>query len=107
MSSESRLLVAQPDPADVARLAVDHALEVEAAEDQALVRGVELRDPARGLVDHRVPLDQAALVAQLPAVLALAGQLLRVAGGLLQLEVDPVDERLLGVNLLFDQLVVQ
>ena len=88
--------VAQPDPADVARLPVDGVLHVEAPEDQALVGGVELRDPARGLVDHRVPFDQAALVSELAAVLALAGQLLCVAGRLLQLEVDPVDERLFG-----------
>ena len=80
--------VAQPDPADVARLPVHAVLHVEAPEDQALVGGVELRDPARGLEDHRVPLDQAALVAQLAAVLALPGQLLGVAGRLLQLEVD-------------------
>ena len=104
--------VAQPDPADVARLPVHAVLHVEAAEDQALVGGVELRDPARGLEDHRVPLDQAALVAQLAAVLALPGQLLCVAGGLLQLEVDPVDESLLGLDLpinqvSFDQCVVQ
>ena len=40
------------------------------------MRGVELRDPARGLEDHRVPLDEAALVAQPAAVVALPGQLL-------------------------------
>ena len=82
-------------------------LQVEAAEDQPLVGGVELRDPLRGLVDHRVALDEAALVPELAAVLALAGQLPCVAGGLLQLEVDPVDERLLCFYLLLDQLVVQ
>jgi hypothetical protein len=106
------VLVAQPDPADVARLAVDAVLQVEAAEDQPFVRGVELRDPARGLEDHGVALDQATLVTQLAAVLPLPSQLLRVASGLLQLEVDPVDEGLLGLDLplnqiSFDQLVVQ
>ena len=67
------MLVAQPDPADVARLAVDGPLQVEPAEDQPFVRRVELRDPLRGLVDHRVALDQPALVLELAAVLALLG----------------------------------
>ena len=72
--------VAQADPADVARLRVHLVAHVEAAEDQPLVRGVQLRDPARGLEDHRVPLDEAALVAQPAAVVALVGQPLRSLG---------------------------
>ena len=77
ISSESRLVVAQADPADVARLrgSIDR-VEVEAAEDQALVGGVELGDPLGGLEDHRVALDEAALVPQPAAAVALAGQLL-------------------------------
>ena len=100
------VLVAQPDPADVARRPVDTALQVEAAEDQPLVGSIELRDPLRRLVDHCVTLDQAALVLEPAAVLALAGQLPSVAGRLLQLAVDPVDELLLSPDLALDQLVV-
>ena len=91
--------VAEPDPADVARLPVDVVLHVEAPEHQALVGGVELRDPARGLVDHRVALDQAALVAEPAAVWPSRASCCAAAAGLLQLEVDPVDERLFGVDL--------
>ena len=98
--------VAQPDPADVAGLAVHLGLQVEAAEDQPLVGSVELRDPPRGLVDHGVPLDQAALVAQPAAVVSLLGQLLGSPRRLLQLEVDPVHERLLASNLLLGRILL-
>jgi hypothetical protein len=74
------VVVAQPDPPDVARLRVDPLVQVEPAEHQPLVRGVELGDPARRLEDHRVALDQAALVAQGAAAVTLARQVAGVAG---------------------------
>ena len=97
--------VAQPDPADVAGLGVELLLHVEAAEDQALVGGVELRDPLRGLEDHGVALDQATLVAEPAAVVALAGQRLRGGRRLGQLAVDAVDELLLPSDFALDELL--
>lgn len=99
------VVVAQPDAADVARLGVDLGLEVEAAEDQPLVGGVELGDPLGRLEDHRVALDESALVAQPAALVALGRQLLGRLAGVLQLPVHAVDERLLVSDLPLDQLI--
>ena len=74
------MLVTQADPADVARLGVQLLAQVEAPEDQPLVRGVELRDPLGGLEDHRVALDEAALVAESSSSVALARELLGRGG---------------------------
>ncbi len=98
------VLVAQPDPADVARLGVELGTQVEAAEDQALVRGVELGDPLGGLEDHGVALDQATLVAEPAAFVALARQLLRGPGRAGQLHVHAVHEGLLLSHLVLDEL---
>ena len=81
--------------------------QVEPAEDQALVGGVERGDPARGLEDHGVALDQAALVAESAAVVPLACQRSGVARGLLQLDVDAIDERLLRGELCRQHIVCQ
>jgi hypothetical protein len=97
--------VAQPDPADVARLGVELLAQVEPAEDQALVGGVELGDPPRGLEDHGVALDEPALVAQAAAPVALAREGLGRAGRALQLDVDAVDDRLLGCDLALGELI--
>ena len=99
------VVVAQADPADVPRLGVDGRSHVEAAEDQALVRGVELRDPLRGLEDHGVALDETALVTEPATGVALLGELLRRLPGALQLPVNPVHERLLRRHLAIDQLI--
>ena len=99
------LVVAQPDPADVARLGVALGPQVEPAEDQALVGGVELSEPARGLVDHRVALDEPALVAEPAAVVPLAGELLGGEAGPLELAVHAVDERLLVRDLALHELL--
>ena len=88
------VVVAQADAADVARR-LARVLEVEPPEDQALVRGVEGGDPPGGLEDHRVALDEAALVPEPRPAVALAGQRLGGAGGVLELAVDAVDEALL------------
>jgi len=53
--------VTEPDPSDVAGFTGD---EVEPAEHQALVRGVQGGDALGGLEDHGVALDQPALVSQ-------------------------------------------
>ena len=66
--------------------------------------GVELGDPLRGLEDHGVALDEAALVAQPAALVTLLGELPRGLGRHLQLLVDPVHERLLASDLALDQL---
>ena len=99
------VLVAQADPADVARLGVDVLVEVEPPEDQPLVGGVELRDPPGGLEDHGVALDQAALVAEPAAAVALPGQLLGSPGRHPELHVDPVDDGLLTGDLVLDELI--
>src|SRR5690606_24508268 len=93
------VLVAQPEPADVAGFVVELRVEVEATEHQPLVRGVERRQPARRLVDHGVALNQAALVPQARAVVALAGELLRTACGRLEPGMHQVDEALFGRDL--------
>ena len=67
--------------------------QVEAPEHQALVGGVELRHPLRGLEDHRVALDEPALVAEASPVMTFAGQLGSGLGRLVELDVHPVDER--------------
>ncbi len=78
--------------------------QVEAAEDQPLVRGVELRDPLRGLEHHGVTLDQATLVAQPATPVALPGQLLGSLRRRRELDVDLVDEGLLAGDLVLDEL---
>ena len=71
------VVVAQADAADVARVGVELGPQVETPEHQALVGGVELRHPLGGLEDHRVALDETALVAQTAPVVTFAGQLLQ------------------------------
>ena len=93
------VLVTQADPTDVPRRGVELGAHVETAEDQPLVRGVELGDPLGGLEDHRVALDQPALVTEAAALVTLTRQLLGGRGRLLQLDVDPVDEGLFGRDL--------
>ena len=97
--------VAQPDPADVARLGVALGAQVEPAEDQSLVGGVELGDAACGLEDHGVALDEAALVLEPAAAVALARQRLRRLGGVAQLDVDAVDEGLLVRDLALGEVI--
>ena len=99
------MLVAQPDPTDVAGLGVELLAQVEPPEDQALVGRVELGDPAGGLEDHGVTLDEPALVAERAAAVALARQGLRRRGGALQLHVDAVHDRLLVCDLACGELV--
>ena len=91
--------VADADAPDVARQHVDGRVEVEPAEDQPLVGGVELGDPLGGLEDHRVALDETALVLQLAALVPLGGQRLGVLGGRVELDVDLVDVVLLRRDL--------
>ena len=74
-------------------------VEVEPAEDEALVGGVELGDPLGRLEDHRVALDEPALVPEPAAAVALGGELLGAAGARLELDVDAVDVLLLGGDL--------
>ncbi len=97
--------VAESDPADVARSRVELLPHVEAPEDEPFVRCVELGDPLRGLEDHRVALDEAALVAEPAALVALAGQRLRGRGRVSELTVDTVDELLLPSDLALDELL--
>ena len=92
------VLVAQPDPTDVARR-LGRVLQVETAEDQALVGRVERRDPPGRLEDHRVALDQPALVPEPRPAVTLTGQRLGGPGRHLELAVDPVDKPLLGRDL--------
>ena len=73
------LLVAQTDPADVARLRIEGRPQVEPAEDETLVGSIELGDPLRRLEHHGVALDQATLVTEPPAAVSFARQLARVA----------------------------
>jgi hypothetical protein len=88
------VLVAQADAADVARRLLDRG-QVEPAEDQALVGGVERGDPLGRLEDHGVALDQTALVTEPGAAVPLQRERLGVAGGRLELGVDTVHELLL------------
>ena len=101
------VVVAQPDAADVARDVADLGAHVEAAEDQALVGGVQRGHPSRRLEDHRVALDQAALVADATARQTLLGQLLGGGCGLLELGVDGVDVLLLPRDLARSHVTVQ
>ena len=101
------VVVAQADAADVARVGVELGPQVETPEDQPLVGGVELRHPLGGLEDHRVALDESALVAQAAPVVTFAGQLRSGLGRLLQLDVHPVDERLLPRDLTREQILRQ
>ena len=98
-------LVAQADAADVARLLVVLG-QVEAAEHETLVRGVQGGDALGGLEDHRVALDETALVAEVRPAVTLSGQLLGVLGGPLELLVDGVHELLLLRDLLLCHRVV-
>src|SRR5699024_3818419 len=52
--------VAHADATDVARFPVN---QVEPAEDETVVGGVECRDALRSLVDHRITLDESAFMA--------------------------------------------
>ena len=101
------VVVAQADAADVTRVGVELGAQVEAAEHQPLVGGVQLRDPLRGLEDHGVALDETALVTEQSALVAFPGQLLGGRRRLLQLDVHPVDERLLSRDLPRQQLFRQ
>ena len=101
------VVVAQPDPADVARRRVDLAAHVEPAEDQALVRGVERRQPAGRLEHHRVALDQPALVAEPAPRVALLGQRLGGCRRADELAVDAVHELLLARYLARRGVLVQ
>src|SRR5690606_8180370 len=101
------LVVAQPDAADVARLRVELGTQVETAEDQPLVGGVELGDPLRGLEDHGVTFDQPALVTQAATTVTFGRQLLGGHGRLLQLDVDAVDKGLLRGDFARDELFGQ
>ncbi len=98
------VLVAQADPADVARVGVDLGPQVEPPEDEPLVGRVELRDPLGRLEDHGVALDQPALVTEPTPVVTLPRQLLGRQAGVRELAVDAVDECLLVGDLLLDQL---
>ncbi len=99
--------VAQPDPADVARHLAELRAQVETTEDQALVGGVQRGHPAGSLEDHRVALDQPALVADAAASESLLGQLLRRSGRFLELVVDGVDVLLLARDLACGHVTVQ
>jgi hypothetical protein len=101
------VLVTQTDPADVARRAVRRGgrVEVEPSEHQTLVRRVERRDPLGGLEDHRVALDEATLVTEAAAPMALVCERLGVLGGLVELPVDAVHEVLLVGDLLLGHRV--
>jgi hypothetical protein len=103
------VLVTQPDPADVPRhvAAGGRAVQVEAAEDQPLVRGVQRGDPLRGLEHHRVALHEPALVAQVGTAVSFARDRLRALGRPLELLVDAVHELLLGGDLLLGEGVVR
>ena len=90
------ILVADADPADVARLAVE---QVQPAEDQPVVRGVERRQPSRRLVDHRVALDEATLIADVATGEALRDQRLGHLGRFFESAVDDVDVGLLDGKL--------
>ena len=105
------LVVAHPEPADVPDLPLGRrgvlGAEVEAAEDEALVLGVDGR-PAPGCCEHEgVALEEAGhlLVADVAgAVGAPAREPVRLdvgrpEAGLLELRVDPVDVRLLDGDL--------
>ena len=48
--------------------------QVQPAEDQPVVRGVERRQPSRRLIDHRIALDEATLVADVAAGETLGNQ---------------------------------
>ena len=101
------VVVAQTDAADVARIGVELGHEVQTPEHQPLMSGVELGDPLRGLEHHRVAFDEPALVTEAASVVTLGGQLSRGRGRLLQLDVHPVDERLLARDLPRQQLFRQ
>ena len=100
------VVVAQPDPADVARV-VTVAVQVEASEDESFVRGVQRGEALGRLEDHRVPLDEAALVPEPAAAVALLGESLCVLRRLLELDVDAVDELLLLADLSPGQVVMR
>ncbi len=91
--------VAHTDAADVARERVDRRVEVEAAEDQPLVRCVELGNAFGSLEHHGVALDETAFVLQLAATVPLRRQRPGVLGGRIELDVDLVDVLLLRRDL--------
>ncbi len=67
--------------------------------------GVELGQPPGRLEDHRVALDETALVTEPAAVVTLAGQLLGGGAGPFELAVHAVDELLLARDLALDELL--
>ena len=101
------VLVAQPDAPDVAGLVAHLVAQVEPAEDEPLVGGVEGGHPPRSLEDHRVTLDQAALVADATTLEPFTRQLLGRQRRLLELGVDGVDVLLLARDLARGHVIVQ
>jgi hypothetical protein len=101
------VVVAQSDPADVARDVADLRAHVEASEDQALVGGVQGRHPAGRLEDHGVALDEATLVPDPAAGEPLGRQRLRRQSSLLHLAVHGVDVVLLDRDLASGNVTVQ
>ena len=92
------MLVAQADAADVAGVLAG-VLEVETAEHQAFVGGIEGGDPPCRLEDHGVALDQTALVPEPRPAVTLTGQCLGGPRRHLELAVDTVDKLLLVCDL--------
>ena len=97
------VLVAQAQPADVARVVVGE--HVEPAEDETVVGGVQGGEPLAGLEHHRVALDEAALVAEPGAGVTVCGEGAGRGGGRLEPRVDAVDDRLLVLDLLLDHVI--
>jgi hypothetical protein len=81
----------------VVRLAV---VEVEPAEHQALLFGVQRVQLRGGAVHHRVAFDEPGHRAAGCAVVTLAGECVRLLPHVIQPFVDPVDDLLFGGDLL-------
>ena len=75
-------------------------VEVEPAEDQALLLGVEIGHLRGGAVHHRVALDQSGDGAAARPPVTLAFERFRLRPHLLEPRVDPVDDLLFGGDLL-------
>src|SRR5690606_27908869 len=88
--------VAQPHPADVTNLA---AAQVQSAEDQTLVLGVQLPQPPGGVVHHGVALHERAGRAATGEPVPLPLGLLRLGPQHRNAVVDPVDVTLLRGDL--------
>ena len=87
------ILVAYTDATDVAGLAIE---EIEPAEHQSVVGGIQRGDPLGRLEHHGVTLDEAAFVADVAAGITLRDQCLCHLPGRLQALVDIVDIGLFG-----------